>query len=140
MDHFEGRTWPGWHHHVTLTFMAMWYLSRKRWMQQKEGKDEPLPTLPEVRRQAVRAFGEKLVWDAFKHGAESMPPSGKRLLAIIEAGGYPGADGPHPHDGVRGGTDERERWREDRPGCWRRPSVLKARGSKAPYRLRAQHV
>lgn len=87
MDHFEGRTWPGWHHHTTLTFMTMWYLAQKRWMQQKEGKDEPLPTLPEVRRQAVRGFGEKLVWEAFKMGLEDLPDAGKRLLALIEASG-----------------------------------------------------
>lgn len=22
LDHFEGRSWPGWHHHVTLATMA----------------------------------------------------------------------------------------------------------------------
>jgi hypothetical protein len=87
MDHFEGRTWPGWHHHTTLTFMTMWFLSKLRWDQQAEEKDTPLPTLPEVRRQAVRAFGEKLVWEAFKMGAEDLPPAGTRLLALIEAGG-----------------------------------------------------
>lgn len=27
LDHFEGRTWTGWHHHVTLTMMAFDFLS-----------------------------------------------------------------------------------------------------------------
>ncbi len=26
LDHFEGRSWPGWHHHVTLTMMAYNFL------------------------------------------------------------------------------------------------------------------
>lgn len=87
MDHFEGRTWPGWHHHATLTFMTMWFLSNQRWDWRAEGDDPPLPTLPEVRRQAIRAWGERLVWEAFKMKRDQLPPAGKRLLALIEAGG-----------------------------------------------------
>ena len=26
LDHYEGRTWRGWHHHVTLTMIAFAYL------------------------------------------------------------------------------------------------------------------
>ena len=26
LDHFEGRSWRGWHHHVTLTMMAFDFL------------------------------------------------------------------------------------------------------------------
>ena len=26
LDHFEGRSWAGWHHHVTLTMMAFAFL------------------------------------------------------------------------------------------------------------------
>ncbi|MFN8977297.1 MAG: IS701 family transposase, partial [Gemmatimonadaceae bacterium] len=26
LDHFEGRSWPGWHHHVTLASMAYAFL------------------------------------------------------------------------------------------------------------------
>jgi SRSO17 transposase len=30
LDHFEGRTWPGWHHHVVLTAMAYNFLQAER--------------------------------------------------------------------------------------------------------------
>ncbi len=26
LDHFEGRSWPGWHHHITLASMAYAFL------------------------------------------------------------------------------------------------------------------
>ncbi len=45
LDHFEGRTYPGWTHHVVLTAVAFTFLQieRARWT---EG---PRPTLPVVR-------------------------------------------------------------------------------------------
>jgi hypothetical protein len=30
LDHFEGRTWPGWHHHTVLTAVAHAYIQRER--------------------------------------------------------------------------------------------------------------
>jgi SRSO17 transposase len=30
LDHFEGRTWPGWHHHAVLTAVAHAYIQRER--------------------------------------------------------------------------------------------------------------
>jgi len=30
LDHFEGRRWLGWHHHVTMTTMAYGFLVRER--------------------------------------------------------------------------------------------------------------
>jgi SRSO17 transposase len=29
-DHFEGRSWPGWHHHVTLVSVAHAFLTKER--------------------------------------------------------------------------------------------------------------
>jgi SRSO17 transposase len=26
LDHFEGRSWTGWHHHVTVAMRAHWFL------------------------------------------------------------------------------------------------------------------
>jgi len=37
LDHFEGRTWPGWHHHVTLVFMAYAFLQIYRRREEKRG-------------------------------------------------------------------------------------------------------
>ena len=30
LDHFEGRSWPGWHHHVTLVSIAHGFLTSER--------------------------------------------------------------------------------------------------------------
>jgi SRSO17 transposase len=45
LDHFEGRTYPGWHHHVVLTAVAHAYIQRER-MRPHRG---PRLTFPAVR-------------------------------------------------------------------------------------------
>ncbi|MBY0308396.1 MAG: transposase, partial [Phycisphaerales bacterium] len=30
LDHFEGRSWPGWHHHTTLVAVAHGFLTAER--------------------------------------------------------------------------------------------------------------
>lgn len=47
LDHFEGRTWLGWHHHVTMVSLAHALLMTLR---AEEGRDSGLPSLPSVRR------------------------------------------------------------------------------------------
>ncbi len=45
LDHFEGRTYPGWTHHVVLTAVAFTFLQIER----GRVTDDPRPTLPVVR-------------------------------------------------------------------------------------------
>lgn len=45
LDHFEGRTYPGWTHHVVLTAVAFTFLQLER----GRATVEPRPTLPVVR-------------------------------------------------------------------------------------------
>lgn len=45
LDHFEGRTYPGWSHHTALTAVAFTFLQRER----RRSPDQPRPTLPTVR-------------------------------------------------------------------------------------------
>jgi SRSO17 transposase len=45
LDHFEGRTYPGWTHHTVLTAAAFTFLQLER----RRSPDEPRPTLPCVR-------------------------------------------------------------------------------------------
>ena len=45
LDHFEGRTYQGWAHHVVLTAVAFTFLQIER----GRGAVEPRPTLPVVR-------------------------------------------------------------------------------------------
>ena len=37
LDHFEGRSWRGWHHHVTLTMLAYLFLVEIRLKLGKKG-------------------------------------------------------------------------------------------------------
>jgi SRSO17 transposase len=45
LDHFEGRSYPGWTHHTVLTAAAFTFLQLER----RRSPDEPRPTLPSVR-------------------------------------------------------------------------------------------
>jgi SRSO17 transposase len=45
LDHFEGRTYQGWTHHVVLTAVAFTFLQIERGL----GSEDPRPTLPVVR-------------------------------------------------------------------------------------------
>ena len=46
LDHYEVRSWQGWHHHVTLALLALWFsiLERKR-----IGEKTPALTVPQTR-------------------------------------------------------------------------------------------
>jgi SRSO17 transposase len=41
LDHYEVRSWTGWHHHMTLTLLALWFLQleRLRLGKKKSGSD-----------------------------------------------------------------------------------------------------
>lgn len=50
LDHFEGRTWTGWHHHVTMVALAHALLMTLRAEGMGVTVGQRLPTLPRVRR------------------------------------------------------------------------------------------
>lgn len=50
LDRFEGRSWKGWHHHVTVVMLAHAFLSTLRAQQAEHG---PLPSLRMVARTVV---------------------------------------------------------------------------------------
>nr|WP_051845555.1 IS701 family transposase [Streptomyces sp. NRRL S-813] len=41
LDHFEGRSWPGWHHHVTLVTAAHAFLTEQRLAPKADTADSP---------------------------------------------------------------------------------------------------
>ncbi len=53
LGHCEARTWLGWHHHVTLTMLALWFLVRE---QRRLGSNTPAMTL----QQSAEAVSELL--------------------------------------------------------------------------------
>jgi SRSO17 transposase len=61
LDHYEGRHWLGWHHHVTLVSLAFAFL-RTEQAQAKKTSGAMFPTLPQVRArlqvQLIRLAGQ----------------------------------------------------------------------------------
>src|SRR5262245_24884634 len=47
MDEYQVRTWQGWHHHIALSLMAVWFLVGESHRGQQV---TPALTLPQVRR------------------------------------------------------------------------------------------
>jgi SRSO17 transposase len=43
LDHFEGRGWAGWHHHVTLVMLAFAFVLSERLRRRKGGQSSPFP-------------------------------------------------------------------------------------------------
>jgi SRSO17 transposase len=42
VDHYEGRSWPGWHHHVTLVTMAQAFLLQEEWGKKRKFWVDPI--------------------------------------------------------------------------------------------------
>jgi SRSO17 transposase len=85
-DHFEGRSWLGWHHHAILTQLAYAFLA---WLRLKNRKNPrySYPTIPEVRRQIVYHLVETL-GDEAKEGPPEKREEALRYLQemILYAG------------------------------------------------------
>ena len=47
LDHFEGRSWPGFHHHAAMTFLAYGFLALER-RRAQDAQDSDGPTDPEA--------------------------------------------------------------------------------------------
>lgn len=64
LDHFEGRSWQGLHHHALLSMIALAFLQHLRLRaggrkaQLRSAGPPPHPTLPAVRRALVAALGQ----------------------------------------------------------------------------------
>ena len=79
LDHFEGRTYPGWTHHVVLTAVAFTFLQIER----ARSAEGPRPTLPVVRGWVREIDGPALrpPQSAAAHHARQLPP--KRTPAKV---------------------------------------------------------
>lgn len=58
LDHFEGRSYPGWNHHAVLAAMTFTFLQLER-----RRHTDPLPTFPDIRN-LVREILAALLWTA----------------------------------------------------------------------------
>jgi len=47
LDHFEGRSWPGFHHHAAMTFLAYGFLALER-QRAQDAQPADGPTAPEA--------------------------------------------------------------------------------------------
>ena len=73
LDHFEGRSWLGWHHHVSLVMVAYAFLMKERQRRalapsEKSGKPRRrLPTIPQVRLWLQVAVALRILRAADEH-------------------------------------------------------------------------
>ena len=77
LDRFEGRSWRGWHHHISMVMLAFAFISSLRAGMQS--KDERLPSLPAMARTVVLEVATQdlmkshgLLRTKAKHIAETM--------------------------------------------------------------------
>ena len=59
MTDFEGRKWRGWHHHAAMTILAFCFLCLLRVLESESS--EPLPTLPQLRREFLRVYTQRFL-------------------------------------------------------------------------------
>ncbi len=76
MDHYEVRTWRGWHHHMTQTFLAYYFLVRMRLRGKKSGADTSAGETP-----AVGSATGKEPHGRTRHRNHHLPP-GTELLSL----------------------------------------------------------
>jgi SRSO17 transposase len=74
LDHFEGRSYPGWQHHAVLAAMTFLFLQQER-----RRRTDPLPTFPEVRNllrevMAALSFIERPQWLKLAISFQRNPP------------------------------------------------------------------
>jgi SRSO17 transposase len=73
LDHFEGRTWTGWHHHVTMVALAHTFLMTLRAEAAKKGSP---PSVEEV----VRAMHARVVRGILRQAEGTSDPELRREL------------------------------------------------------------
>ena len=85
LDHFEGRHWLGWHHHVTLASMAHLFLGSERLRlaeaTARHAKKEPGWRAGASRAEAVQAWHSELAGDPAQVAGSAYPP--KRALSLV---------------------------------------------------------
>jgi SRSO17 transposase len=74
LDHFEGRSYPGWQHHAVLAAMTFLFLQQER-----RRRTDPLPTFPEVRNllrevMVALSFIERPQWLKLAISFQRNPP------------------------------------------------------------------
>ena len=65
LDDYEVRGWRGWHHHMTLAMLALWFLVLQK--RRLGGKTETGMTLPDVRRLLQVLFAPELPTQPERH-------------------------------------------------------------------------
>ena len=56
LAHYEVRSWVGWHHHMTLSLMALWFLCLER---RRIGGKTPAATAPQIREIMTRLLRDR---------------------------------------------------------------------------------
>lgn len=78
MDHYETRTWLGWHHHMAQTFLAHLFLMRLRLVFKKNARADQCPSPP-----VSRAGHPRRVGTAIRHSHHPSIPSTTKLCGLL---------------------------------------------------------
>lgn len=110
LDHFEGRTWTGWHHHLTMVAMAQWFLAGLR---AKPGRRGPPPSVEEVAEEIHARVVRRILEQAESATDPRVREEGMNRLWALH-------DTPLT---IRGGRIRVLDWRPARSADARRPAV-----------------
>jgi SRSO17 transposase len=77
LDHYETRTWLGWHHHMAHTFLAHLFLMRLRLVFKKNARADHGPSTP-----VGRACYPRRVGTSFRHSCPHCLPSTTKLRGL----------------------------------------------------------
>ena len=68
LAHDEVRSWVGWHHHVTLALLALWFLVLER---QRLGGETPAVTVAQMRAIFTELLRKRLYGVGDRRGGQS---------------------------------------------------------------------
>jgi SRSO17 transposase len=77
MDHYETRTWLGWHHHMAQTFLAHLFLMRLRLLFKKNARADHCPSTP-----VSHACHPRRVGTSIRHSRHHCIPSTTELCGL----------------------------------------------------------
>jgi hypothetical protein len=80
LDHYEVRSWVGWHHHMTLSLLALWFLQLER---NRLGGKTPAMTVPQMREVFARLLhAETSERGADRRGSQSRAATQRRVAHL----------------------------------------------------------
>ena len=119
MDHYETRTWLGWHHHMAQTFLAHLFLMRLRLVLKKNARADHRPSTPVSRACYPRRRGT-----AIRHSRHPCLPSTTKLCSLSFSPFTPSQTAANDSKTLKSRSNAKSRSNINHPHHpWRRPAA-----------------